>query len=185
MKSTLKSGKRKDEEGRKDHTPCHSNVDEREQTEAGSRKRLPWSKEEIIALKDGLRVYDKNHRNRFAAILQDPRFGPTLARRTNVDLKDKYRGGFRAQKVIRMSNARPITESGSRKRIEWSVKECKKLLEGVDKYRRDDTVQWAQILRDPKFRLLARRRASLDLRDKLRNLMKNSEELALKYAGVV
>ncbi|GBG70498.1 hypothetical protein CBR_g6627 [Chara braunii] len=48
----------------------------------------PWSKEEISALCDGVRMHGEGQWKR---ILQDPRFASVLKSRTNFDLKDKWR----------------------------------------------------------------------------------------------
>ena len=52
-----------------------------------TRKRVNWTFDEEQSLIEGIKVY----RTEFARILEDPRFRVMLSRRTNVDLKDKYR----------------------------------------------------------------------------------------------
>jgi hypothetical protein len=53
----------------------------------GKRLRLAWEEAEIEALTAGFAVYGPC----WADIKRDTSFGPVLARRTNVDLKDKHR----------------------------------------------------------------------------------------------
>jgi hypothetical protein len=52
------------------------------------RSRVSWTEEEEEALKEGVEQYGEGA---WAAMLQDCEIGRSLAQRTNIDLKDKWR----------------------------------------------------------------------------------------------
>ena len=54
------------------------------------RKRVPWTEEQVEALKSGVDKYG-GEENRWARILEDKEFRGKLGGRSNVDLKDKWR----------------------------------------------------------------------------------------------
>ena len=85
-------GRVKSEEERKTRkrNPCPSDrelLGKKSPNGNPSRKRINWTFDEEQSLIEGLKV----HGTEYAEILNDPRFGASLSRRTNVDLKDKYR----------------------------------------------------------------------------------------------
>jgi hypothetical protein len=162
---------------------CSRIVEEREITEAGSRKRYHFSEEEDAAIRAGLEVY-RDIDYKWMAILEDPSFGPVLAKRSSIDIKDRVRVNFKKRPRVPDREGRDLNDSGSRKRIRWTIDESEALLRGIERHRNNNN-KWASILRDPDFRDQLVRRKSLDLKDRLRNMMKKSRELAVRYADIV
>jgi len=57
-------------------------------TKRGPGQKVPWSDEETQALLEGVERWQVG---KWSAIKDDPDFGPFLAQRTTVDMKDKFR----------------------------------------------------------------------------------------------
>ena len=111
-------------------------------------------------------------------ILKDPEFGRALAARSNVDLKDKWRASTtptktRAHKPGLTPPLSPLAKSvvlspqahkqGKRK---WTDAENAALEAGVQEH---GVVQWAAILKNPKYARALSARSNVDLKDRYRS----------------
>jgi len=114
----------------------------------------------------------------WSKILKDPTFGPVLSRRSNVDLKDKWRsstmptktGTHRAGLSPPLSPLAKATVSspqahkqGKRK---WTDEENAALEAGV---REHGIGQWVAILKNPKYAKALSARSNVDLKDRYRS----------------
>lgn len=150
------------------------------------RKRVPWTKEEIEFLKEGVEKFGYE----WVKIKGGYKFAET---RTNVDLKDKWRGLLRKKEVEPIENPHPVVKSAvvvavvqgvakegneenmekasvvpvgpTRQRKSWSKQDVENLKKGVKMYGKE----WLLILSEFSF---SKPRVNTDLRDKWRSLVR-------------
>eukprot|EP01036_Dinobryon_divergens_P028132 gene28132-37030_t len=122
-----------------------------------------WSEEEKNALLQGFERYGMSS-NKWRKIQMDPDFGEILRRRSNGDLKDKYRN-------IQLSVAKSGDRLARREKGEtlWTEEEKQALILGYEKYGMCNN-KWRKIQMDPEFGAVLARRSNGDLKDKYRNI---------------
>jgi hypothetical protein len=152
---------------------------------AGTRKH--WGTEEVLALKQGVREHGVGN---WSALLTNPSIGPVLAKRSYVNLKDKWRSMLSAKRRmdprsckespfdaagdIAGDNAGDVAEAtrnvkqvaGTRKH--WGTEEVLALKQGV---REHGVGNWSALLTNPSIGPVLAKRSYVNLKDKWRSML--------------
>jgi F0F1-type ATP synthase delta subunit len=100
-----------------------------------------FTKEEDDAIRKGVDEYGEGM---WASIKIDPRFEGILSNRTNMQIKDRYRTMKKNMERAEDGNSTP-----RKKRRNYSNEEDNAILNGVEMYRRGNSISWKEILTDP------------------------------------